>query len=227
MVGPAGRNREATKQTLVESVGAIIARDGFGSIGVNSIAREAGVDKVLIYRYFGGLQELLTAYSEQAEIWWQVDDIIGEHLPGPEEETLAGWLALVFRRHVDFLRHHPVTLGILAAELAKPNELAAALEAIREERSIELMRRILGRLETEAKETLRYVGPVMALLGAASNYLVARGQDVRTFNGIDIQSELGWSQIYETVELMLEGLLAPHIPGVPEGKGGFTALWSR
>lgn len=227
MPGQGGRNRETTKQSLVEAVGTIVARDGFGAIGINTIAREAGVDKVLIYRYFGGLRELLIAYSEQAEIWWQVDDIIGDHLPGPEEETLAGWLALVFRRHVEFLRHHPVTLGILSAELAKPNELATAMEAIREERSLELMRRILGRLETEAKEMLRYVGPVMALLGAASNYLAARGQDVRTFNGIDIQSELGWSQIYETVELMLEGLLAPNIMGAPQKKESFIGFWGR
>ena len=49
------RDREATKARILGAVGVVLARDGFGAVGVNAIAKEAGVDKVLIYRYFGGL----------------------------------------------------------------------------------------------------------------------------------------------------------------------------
>jgi hypothetical protein len=56
---PRSRDRAATEERILAAVGQVLARDGFGAIGVNAIAREAGVDKVLIYRYFGGLPELL------------------------------------------------------------------------------------------------------------------------------------------------------------------------
>ena len=48
-----------TEKKLLEAVSYIIENDGFTKIGVNRIANQAGCDKVLIYRYFGGLDRLL------------------------------------------------------------------------------------------------------------------------------------------------------------------------
>lgn len=51
------RDRVRTEERILAAVGAILAEAG-GSrrIGVNAVAARAGVDKVLIYRYFGGLE---------------------------------------------------------------------------------------------------------------------------------------------------------------------------
>lgn len=54
-----GKNREHTKEKIFRAVLNILEKDGFTAVGINLIAREAGVDKVLIYRYFGGMPELL------------------------------------------------------------------------------------------------------------------------------------------------------------------------
>ncbi|HKZ16288.1 MAG TPA: TetR/AcrR family transcriptional regulator, partial [Geobacteraceae bacterium] len=59
----ASRDREATRTRLIQAVGALLARHGFTAIGVNAVAKEAGVDKVLIYRYFGGLPQLIAAFG--------------------------------------------------------------------------------------------------------------------------------------------------------------------
>ena len=48
-----------TEKRLLEAVSHIVENDGFTKIGVNRIANQAGCDKVLIYRYFGGLDGLL------------------------------------------------------------------------------------------------------------------------------------------------------------------------
>ncbi len=55
------RDKGATRQRLLEAVGTLLSRDGFGALGVNAVAREAGVDKVLIYRYYGGMADLWRA----------------------------------------------------------------------------------------------------------------------------------------------------------------------
>ena len=47
-------------------------------VGVNAIAREAGVDKVLIYRYFGGLPELLRQWGASGRFWPSVDELLGD-----------------------------------------------------------------------------------------------------------------------------------------------------
>lgn len=43
----------------------ILTRNGFQALGINEIARQAGVDKVLIYRYFGGLEGLSERLGEE------------------------------------------------------------------------------------------------------------------------------------------------------------------
>ena len=208
MAGQAAlRNRDATKDALIQAVGTLITSQGFDALGVNAVAREAGVDKVLIYRYFDGLSGLLAAYGNQGDYWWQVDDLIGDHLPGPSEDSLSAWLSLVFQRHVDYLRHHLVTQVVLAWAMSERNPLTEALEETRERRGRELMHRILAKTGTDDRDTMRYIGPVMTLLQAASDHLVAHGRLQRTYGGVDVASDFGWSQIYETVEVMLAGLL--------------------
>lgn len=202
-----GRNSDATREALITAVGSLIERDGCGALGVNAIAREAGVDKVLIYRYFEGLSGLFAVFGEQGHFWWEVDDLIGEHLPGPTEDDLAGWLSLAFRRHVDYIRHHSVTLDILAWELSERNPITEALEELRERRGRDLMRQVLLKTGTESSDTMRYIGPVMTVLQAASDHLVAHSRLQRTYGGIDVASDFGWSQIYETADAMLVGLL--------------------
>ena len=71
------RDREATEARILNAVGEVLARDGFGAIGVNAIAKQAGVDKVLIYRYFGGLPELLAEWGRSGRFWPRVDELLG------------------------------------------------------------------------------------------------------------------------------------------------------
>ena len=201
------RDRAATKTRLLQAVEAVIAEDGFGAIGVNAIARRAGADKVLIYRYFGGLAGLLSAYAEDGDFWWQVDDMLAEPLPGPHEaDGLSRCLAAIFARHAAFLRAHPVTLEVIAWEIAERNELTEALESVREGRSQEMMRRLATRFDLEVAEFLASVGPMFALLGAAANYLAARERRLKIFNGIDLQSDAGWRTLEQSAARMIAGV---------------------
>ena len=61
------RSKDMSKEKLIQAVGRVIAQVGFQSLGVNQVAREAGVDKKLIYRYFGGLRGLVAAYGQTVD----------------------------------------------------------------------------------------------------------------------------------------------------------------
>lgn len=58
------RNKERTKAQLIKTVGKMIKTGGFQQLKVSKIAEVAGVDKKLIYEYFGSVDELVSEISE-------------------------------------------------------------------------------------------------------------------------------------------------------------------
>lgn len=205
---PRARDRAATEARILAAVGEVLARDGFGAIGVNSIARQAGVDKVLIYRYFGGLPELLRAWGDSGHFWPRVADLLG-----PEPQSLLAlpaaerW-ARFFEHFIDELRRRPLTLEVLAAELVERNELTAILEAEREAWGFEAMR-TLGGEDFAARPHLRGVS---LLLVAGVQYLLLRSRRVRIFGGVDLHSDAGWAQLKQSIRALARDAFAP-LPG--------------
>jgi AcrR family transcriptional regulator len=59
--GMMSRNKDETRARILEAALAIAGEAGFAALGINAVARRAGADKQLIYRYFGGLEDLLAA----------------------------------------------------------------------------------------------------------------------------------------------------------------------
>ena len=56
-------------------MGRLLARKGSRSLGINAIAREAQVDKVLIYRYFGGLNQLYEAFAREGRTFPSLEEM--------------------------------------------------------------------------------------------------------------------------------------------------------
>ena len=48
------RNRQMTMERILRAMGDTMAERGTEKAGINAVAERAGVNKVLIYRYFGG-----------------------------------------------------------------------------------------------------------------------------------------------------------------------------
>jgi AcrR family transcriptional regulator len=194
------RDREATRRRIISAVGELLAAKGFRAVGVNAIARRARADKALIYRYFGGLQGLLAAYAEEGDFWWKVEDLIGAHLPPPQQDTLSGWIGLIFRRHVEALRARPATIEIMAWETIERNELTAALSEVRETRSLTVMKVLLDRFPISEGIDIAAIG---ALFGAATNYLLIRARATRIFQSVDLGKPSEWERLFGAIERMV------------------------
>jgi AcrR family transcriptional regulator len=193
---PSIRDRDLTRQRILAAVGEVLAADGFRALGINAVARRAGADKVLIYRYFGALPALLAAYAEDGDFWWRVHELIGPELPPPTESSFAAWLPLLFRRHAAALRARPVTLEIMAWETVESNELTEALAAVRERRSLQVMNEVAARCPPPAGVD---IAALAALLGAATNYLLIRARGIRQFQSVDLSSDAGWERLFTTI----------------------------
>jgi AcrR family transcriptional regulator len=205
------RDRGATEQRILGAVGTVLAREGFAAIGVNAIAREAGVDKVLIYRYFGGLPELLQAWGASGRFWPRVDELLGDDpsalLDLPEAER---WTRF-FEHFIDGLRARPLTLEILAAEVLERNALTAILESEREAWGEEAAQ-VLAGPALNARPELR---ALTLLLVAGVQYLLLRARRIRIFGGLEIQTDAGWDEIKRGLRAVAQGLFAGPPADVP------------
>lgn len=63
------RDRETTERRLLDTIGQMINESGFEKIGINAVANQSGVSKILIYRYFGSVEGLMAAYIRQHDFW--------------------------------------------------------------------------------------------------------------------------------------------------------------
>ncbi len=200
------RDRAATEERIVAAVGEVLARAGFEGIGVNAIARQAGVDKVLIYRYFGGLPELLRRWGESGRFWPRVSDLLGADPQALLTLPVAERYARFFEHFIDELRQRPLTVEVMVSELQQHNELTAILEEEREAWG-EQAARVLGGPEFVSQPHLH---TVTVLLLAGVQYLLLRSRKTRVFGGIDLQSDAGWAEIRRALRRLAADLLGEH-----------------
>jgi len=197
------RDRGATEERILAAVGEVLARDGFHALGINAIAREAAVDKVLIYRYFGGLPELLRTWGASGRFWPSLQELLGDDADTVRALPWAQRYALFFDRFIDALRRRPLTLEILAAEIVERNELTAILETEREQWGAQA-EALFGGADFERAPQLR---GITLLLVAGVMYLLVRSRKIRIFGGIDLRSDAGWDALKAAVAGMAQPLL--------------------
>ena len=127
------RDRSATEKRLLNTVGEIIAEDGFEKIGINAIASLSGVSKILIYRYFGSVEGLMAAYIRQHDFW------INCPLEIPDREQLPAFLKEIFHREIERLRDNPILKKLYRWELSCQNDTIVKLRKQREETGLNLI----------------------------------------------------------------------------------------
>lgn len=183
--------RDRTEAKLVATVGRLIARKGPEALGVNAIAQAAGVDKVLIYRYFGDLGGLLRRYGESVDFWPTLDEVLGPDravLRTGEPPVVAANIVAGFGRA---LRRRPATLQLMAWECAHRNELTTALEEARERWNEALF----AELRAAGLSYPPALGAVSVVLAAGVGYLAMRGRDIHVYGGLDVGTDDGWRAI--------------------------------
>jgi AcrR family transcriptional regulator len=189
------RSRINTEQRLLDAVAALLLEQGFPAVGINSVARRAGCDKVLIYRYFGGLDELLLAFAETTTLWWEVDEIITESAADCETIALPDFLQRLLNRYLEALESRPLALEIMAWEMSEQNNLTQCLARVRSERGMELVKRI--RLYYHQPNI--DIGGVLGVFGASINYLV-----IRTRKQPQQYKTEEWWRLQQTINKLLQ-----------------------
>jgi len=196
------RDKKITSRRLINAVGSLLAKKGFVGVGVNAVAREAGVDKVLIYRYFGGLEGLIAAFAKEGDFWPSALELAGGDLQKFSQMSLDERLSSFGSNFFQALKKRPVTQAIMAWEMIEPNGLTEELERIREEGIMEFFKMFF------TKEEINFdLQAVIMLLGAGISYLVIRSNHIDVFGGLELNSDEGWKRMEKAFENIIHGIL--------------------
>ena len=188
------KNREQTEEKILEAVGSIIENQGLEKVGINAIATEAGVSKMLIYRYLGGVEELIAQYLIQKDYWANTDAAI------INPEAVGDSIKSMFRRQVEQLRNDITLRRLYRWELSTNNQNIRQLRNRREENGCRLIKMVSALTGCPDAQ----VAALASILSASISYLALLEDQCQSYNGICLQTDEGWNQLMEGIEMIID-----------------------
>ena len=192
------RDREATEKRLLDTIGQMIIEQGFEKIGINAVSAQSGVSKILIYRYFNSIDGLIAAYIRKHDFWlntsFEFSDTV-QMLPTIKE---------MFYKHIERLRIDPVLRKLYRWEFSCNNDIIKSLREQREKVGMNLIEQVC----TLSGRPKQEIAVLSAIITTSTTYLAMLGDYCPVFNGISIDDDNGWKQIYKEVVNLLDKLFA-------------------
>ncbi len=191
------KDREATEKKLIDTIGKMIEDQGFERIGINAVAAQSQVSKILIYRYFGSVEGLMAAYIRKHDFW------INFSFNTPTKAELPSFVKMLFKNQIIQFRNNPTLKMLYRWELSSNNELTSSLKEQREKigcQIVEMVSEISGYPQKE-------IAVMASVVTASIIYLVMLGDFCPVFNGIPINKDEGWEQMLDGIEMMVDKVL--------------------
>ncbi len=191
------RNRQLTEESIVRAFETVLLREGVEGLGVNAVANEAGVNKVLIYRYFGDLPGLARHWVANSSFWPTPLELIGNDPAAFEKLPVRERIRAVLCNYVDAIRSRPQTVEMLAAELMAPSDITRAFADA-------LVRPGQGvadfiRLDEADRDLADQVWNLIFMVNGLVSYLAIRERNNPTYLGMDLNDDESWQYLRGTV----------------------------
>ncbi|TDB68912.1 TetR/AcrR family transcriptional regulator [Arundinibacter roseus] len=184
------RDRERTKGKILKAVGEVIEQYGTEKVGVNLIARQAGVNKVLIYRYFGGVDGLMEQFVKTGQYTTTSSLEFIENLPTPAPEDRGKVWTDIMKTNLKDLRERKATRDLIRWEIGAGKPVLSDARNDVGNKMSEKIGQIPGYPDTEA---------LIAILIGGIYHLTVSADYRDKIMAIDLQSEEGWSRIEKTL----------------------------
>ena len=188
------RDRETTERRILDTIGQMISENGFEKIGINAVATQSGVSKILIYRYFGSVEGLMATYIRQHDFWINFPQEL------PECDKLPEYLKQMFRSQIEQLRSNPTLRRLHRWELSSDNEIIVKLREQRENAGMQRIKRISELTGYPLKE----LEVLASVLTASITYLVMLEEFCPVYNGISLNNNSGWEQITQGIDSLID-----------------------
>ncbi len=195
----AGPIREKARSIarLVAAVGKVIQKKGYRALSGTNIAKEAGLDKSLIWAYFGSIDKLIETYILQRDFWnIAKEKKVSELLEKPDTIGKEDITALLHGQ-LDRLIEDKILQQIIHWEIGEKNKTLRKIADKREETG-ELLFQVIEPgfagtgVDIRAKLALQIAGIYYLVLHAKHNGSL--------FCGLDINKSQDLERLREAIE---------------------------
>lgn len=188
------RDREKTKQKLLNAVGKIIKTKGYSGLLVSKIADVAGFDKKLIYEYFGSTENLIEEYIKSQDYWSKIDVVL--------EDNGKDFVKNVLKNQFDGIHKNKELQRIIVWELSESKPI---LKKLLEERE-EVGERFFAHVTDPhfGKSASTYRAMVALMVGGIYHLNLFSEHNGSRFCGIDLNSTDGRKEISKAIETLVD-----------------------
>ena len=193
------RNKEQSKQRLLDAVGKLLQSKGFAALKVNDIAATAGLDKKLIYNYFGSTDQLIDAYIRSLDFWSNAAPVdAGAH----SSDGGKGLMKQLLTSQFDAVAENKELQKILLWGISEKRKSLKRVADEREARGEQILSNIIDVHFGAGATRLR---AIMALVVAGIYYTnMYAGVNASTFCGIDITKPEGKEELKKAIETIVD-----------------------
>ncbi|PZM16807.1 TetR/AcrR family transcriptional regulator [Rhizobium tubonense] len=195
------RDRAGTERAILDAAKRLLAKEGFQGFGINAVARGAGCDKQLIYRYYGGLDGLVEAIGADLGGW--VKERIPEDAGGMFLLTYGDLMERLIVLFIEALRDDPLMRKIVAWEISENTEQVRRLSEARAKALALWIDRMRGSLT--APKGVDAVA-VNAVLIAAVQHMVLSSATSGQCAGLSLKSQKDWEKATVAVKRIVRGI---------------------
>ena len=181
--------RVESELALIKAFEELLQSKGVDGIGVNAVLNRAGVGKRLLYKYFGDLNSLASAWAKTRRdpLAFKSRRMLTSRI---DQLPIEAAVLEIIIDYATSLRRHPWAAQILLAEMTQKSAFGASLKKMRQEIGAGHEKLLMQ----AAKRANRRIMAQGFVLHAAANYLALRALFAPDFNGLDLSTASGWKK---------------------------------
>lgn len=193
------RNKERSKQKFLDAVGEILRTEGYAALKVNNIAAKAGIDKKMIYTYFGGTDQLIDEYIQSQDFW---SNVKGEKVPIEIKDGGKDFAKQILLEQFDCVFQNKELQKVLLWRLSEERASLKKLTDDQEANGEVLFKNITAPHFGGNDKQFR---AIMAIITSGIYYLnLYSSVNGSVFCGLDINAEDGRAEIRKALDTLVE-----------------------
>ncbi|MBV8324894.1 TetR/AcrR family transcriptional regulator [Chryseobacterium sp.] len=206
------RNKERSKKKFLDAVGKILKTKGYAALKINDIAATAGVDKKMIYTYFGGMDGLMDEYIRSQDFWSNVTAGESPNFEDGGKELGIQTLCAQF----DYVYNNKEVQKLLLWRLSEHRKSLVKLTEVQEANGEMMFKAISDPFFKENADVFR---SIMAILISGLYYLGTSptAMNGSIFCGIDMSTPGGRDKVKEAISFLMNQTFE-HLPGKTDKK---------
>lgn len=196
------RNRERSKEKFLDAVGKILRTKGYTALKINDIAATAGVDKKMIYTYFGGINDLIDEYIRSQDYWSKMTiDEVRKIKPRLDDGGKAFMEEMLLTQY-DYVYKNKEAQKLLLWRLSEPRKALRKLTDTQEENGEYIFNLMIDSYFEDRCEEFR---AILAIMVSGLYYLNMYAEiNGSVFCGIDVNTLKGRDKIKGAVSFLLK-----------------------